>query len=46
MTDSHKIVVGIDGSEGAKKALRWAVSEAQLRKASIEVIHVWNFSPW
>jgi nucleotide-binding universal stress UspA family protein len=45
MTNSRKIVVGIDGSEGAKKALRWAVSEAQLRSAAIEVIHVWNFSP-
>jgi nucleotide-binding universal stress UspA family protein len=45
MANSRKIVVGIDGSEGSKKALRWAVAEAQLRSAAIEVIHVWNFSP-
>jgi nucleotide-binding universal stress UspA family protein len=45
MANSRKIVVGIDGSEGSKKALRWAIAEAQLRGAAIEVIHVWNFSP-
>jgi nucleotide-binding universal stress UspA family protein len=45
MANSRKIVVGIDGSEGSKKALRWAIAEAQLRSAAIEVIHVWNFSP-
>jgi nucleotide-binding universal stress UspA family protein len=37
-----KIVVGVDGSEGSRRALRWAVDEARLRSASVEVIHSWH----
>jgi nucleotide-binding universal stress UspA family protein len=36
-----KIVVGIDGSPGAKKALAWAATEARLRGASLHVVHAW-----
>ncbi len=39
-----RIVVGIDGSDSAGDALRWAVEEARLRKASLEVIYAWNAS--
>jgi nucleotide-binding universal stress UspA family protein len=35
------IVVGVDGSEQSKAALRWAVEEARLRGASIRVVHAW-----
>lgn len=34
------IVVGVDDSAGAKKALAWAVSEAKLRGAVLRVVHV------
>jgi nucleotide-binding universal stress UspA family protein len=36
-----RIVVGIDGSDHAKEALRWALDEARLRGASLEVVHTW-----
>jgi nucleotide-binding universal stress UspA family protein len=36
-----RIVVGIDGSEHSKKALRWALEEARLRSASLVVIYAW-----
>jgi len=34
-----EIVVGIDGSEPAASALRWAVAEAKLRHCRLRVIH-------
>jgi nucleotide-binding universal stress UspA family protein len=37
-----KIVVGVDGSEGAAQALRWALGEARLRGASLRVVHAWS----
>lgn len=45
------IVVGIDGSEGAKDALRWACEEATLYGAKIIAVSVWYApvpvtSPW
>lgn len=33
------IVVGIDGSKGAQRALEWALSEARLRGADLRVVH-------
>jgi nucleotide-binding universal stress UspA family protein len=36
-----RIVVGIDGSDHSKKALRWALDEARLRSASLEVVSAW-----
>jgi nucleotide-binding universal stress UspA family protein len=36
-----RIVVGVDGSPGAAKALRWALAEARLREASLLVVHAW-----
>jgi nucleotide-binding universal stress UspA family protein len=35
------IVVGVDGSEEAKAALRWALEEARLRGAALRVVHGW-----
>ncbi len=40
--DQQRIVVGVDGSEGAGSALQWAVDEAGLRGAIVEAVHVWN----
>ena len=36
-----RIVVGIDGSEASRRALRWAVHEAKLRQADLRVVHTW-----
>lgn len=35
------IVVGVDGSEESRAALRWAVEEARLRKAAVSAVHAW-----
>jgi nucleotide-binding universal stress UspA family protein len=37
----QQIVVGIDGSQGARRALEWAVAEACLRDAHLVVVHAW-----
>jgi nucleotide-binding universal stress UspA family protein len=34
-----RIVVGIDASEHARRALTWALTEARLRSASLELVH-------
>ena len=39
------IVVGIDGTEHASAALRWAAEEAALRQATLVAIHAWTFMP-
>jgi nucleotide-binding universal stress UspA family protein len=39
------IVVGVDGSEAAGKALRWALDEARLRSARVVAVHAWSFVP-
>ncbi len=36
------ITVGVDGSEGAAAALRWAAGEARLRGARIRAVHAWS----
>ncbi len=37
------IVVGIDGSPHAARALLWAAEEAKLRGATLRVVHSWTF---
>lgn len=37
-----RIVVGIDGSDQSKEALRWALDEARLRGASLDVVYAWT----
>jgi nucleotide-binding universal stress UspA family protein len=38
-----RIVVGVDGSEGSKEALRWAARQAELTGATLEVIIAWQY---
>jgi len=38
----ERIIVGVDGSENARRALRWAVDEARIREARLEVVHAWH----
>jgi nucleotide-binding universal stress UspA family protein len=39
----HRIVVGIDGSDASREALRWAATEAQARNVELHVVGVWSF---
>jgi len=41
---SPRIVVGIDGSHTSQQALRWAVEEARVRQATVEVVHAWHLA--
>ena len=43
MEDAMKtIVVGVDGSHGAKKALKFAIEEARVRGAALKAVAVWQ----
>jgi nucleotide-binding universal stress UspA family protein len=35
------IVVGVDGSEGGRRALRWALREASQRSSAVEAVTAW-----
>jgi nucleotide-binding universal stress UspA family protein len=37
-----RIVVGVDGSEGSRVALRWAAEEARLHQADLDVVYSWH----
>ena len=43
--DVEKIVVGIDGSDASKQALRWAIEEARAHGASVVAVHAWEVPP-
>jgi nucleotide-binding universal stress UspA family protein len=36
------VVVGVDGSEAAGNALRWAAAEARLRESRLLIVHAWS----
>ena len=40
-----RIVVGVDGSDHASAALRWALEEAMLRGAKVVAVYAWPFVP-
>jgi nucleotide-binding universal stress UspA family protein len=44
MTDhgTDRIVVGVDGSQGSKTALKWAMNQARLTGATVEAITAWQ----
>src|ERR1700691_1406379 len=37
-----RIVVGVDGSESSRQALRWAAGQAQLTGGRLEVVITWE----
>jgi nucleotide-binding universal stress UspA family protein len=39
----HRIVVGVDGSESSKAALRWAIRQAKLTGASVDAVTAWRY---
>jgi nucleotide-binding universal stress UspA family protein len=38
---AERVVVGVDGSEDARRALRWALDEGRGRGATVHVVHAW-----
>jgi len=40
--ETERIVVGVDGSENARRALQWAVDEARRRHATVEAVCAWH----
>ncbi|MGY6499300.1 MAG: universal stress protein [Acidimicrobiales bacterium] len=36
------IVVGVDGSDGSRQALRWAIEEAALRQVPLQAVATWQ----
>lgn len=40
---SDDIVVGVDGSDNAKKALAWAVAEAKVRGVRVRAVLAWSY---
>ncbi len=37
-----RVVVGVDGSEAAARALAWALDEGRARQAEVEVVNAWH----
>src|SRR5699024_6336337 len=42
---NEDIVVGIDGSSGARQALRWALAEAAWRQVPVRLVHAVKIPP-
>jgi nucleotide-binding universal stress UspA family protein len=42
----ERIAVGVDGSQAADRALRWAVREAELHGAAIDLVHAYVIHPY
>ncbi|WP_082121994.1 MULTISPECIES: universal stress protein [Frankia] len=40
--DERPVVVGVDGSAGSLRALRWAVEAAAARKTALRAVHAWH----
>ena len=45
MSGAKPIVVGVDGSDEAERALDWALDEALLRGCGVRAVHAWVFEP-
>ncbi|MBP2328771.1 nucleotide-binding universal stress UspA family protein [Kibdelosporangium banguiense] len=43
--ENRPIVVGVDDSDAARKALAWAIEEASLRRCSVHAVTVWSVDP-
>jgi nucleotide-binding universal stress UspA family protein len=39
---SGRVIVGVDGSETARRAVRWAAREAKLRGMKLELVSAWE----
>ncbi len=45
MSKTHRIVVGVDGSEASARALRWAAYLGRTMGAAIEAVTAWQYPP-
>src|SRR3954452_5181173 len=43
MSASYLIVVGVDGSEGGRRALDWAAAEAATRGGAVQAVIAWSW---
>jgi nucleotide-binding universal stress UspA family protein len=43
MSASYLIVVGVDGSEGGRRALDWAATEAASRGGAVQAVTAWSW---
>lgn len=43
MSAVYRIVVGVDGSDGGTRALRWAMREAATRGGAVQAVTAWNW---
>jgi nucleotide-binding universal stress UspA family protein len=41
---TRRVVVGVDGSETSRHALRWAAEEAEAHHSELHVVHAWDVS--
>lgn len=41
----RRIVVGVDGSDSSKAALRWAIRQAKLTGGAVDAVTAWRFPP-
>jgi nucleotide-binding universal stress UspA family protein len=41
----ERVVVGVDGSDGSRTALRWAATEADQWSVPLVAVMAWEFSP-
>ncbi|AZM73590.1 universal stress protein [Streptomyces sp. KPB2] len=41
--ETGRIVVGVDGSDASKQAVRWAVRQAELTHGAVEAVTAWEF---
>jgi nucleotide-binding universal stress UspA family protein len=43
MKDNYLIIVGVDGSEGGRRALDWAATEAVTRGGAVQALVAWRW---
>jgi nucleotide-binding universal stress UspA family protein len=43
MTSNYLIVVGVDGSDGGRRALDWAAGEAATRGGAVQAVIAWSW---
>jgi nucleotide-binding universal stress UspA family protein len=43
MKDNYLIVVGVDGSDGGRRALDWAATEAAARGGTVQAVTAWRW---
>lgn len=43
MSSTYRIVVGVDGSEGGDRALRWAMQAAERNNGTVQAVTAWSW---